>query len=129
MRQFQEIINEAIAELPASAQRYLHNVVVDVEEEPDEQLLRDQGFSEEEIAEGATLYGLFAPLRGFSWDLEDPHRIIIFKRPLEEDFPDRQELRNEIRKTVLHELHHHFGYSERDLDPFESKDDPFGNEV
>src|SRR5438309_216881 len=90
MRQFQEIVNEAIAELPASAQRYLQNVVVDVDEEPDEHLLRDQGFSDDEIAEGATLYGLFAPMRGFSWDIEDPHRIVIFKRPLEEGFPDRE---------------------------------------
>ena len=41
--------------------------------------------------------------------------------------PIPRELRLEIRKTVIHELAHHFGYTERDLDPFESKDDPFGD--
>ena len=56
------------------------------------------------------------------------HRIVIYKGPLEEDFPDPKELRREIRKTVIHELAHHFGYTERDLEPFESKEDPFGDE-
>ena len=73
------------------------------------------GFTAEEIADGATLYGLYGPMRGFGHDIHDPHRIIIYKRPLEEDFPDRADLIDEIRKTVLHELHHHFGYTERDI--------------
>ncbi len=47
---------------------------------------------------------------------EPPNRIIIYKRPLEEDFPNRYELREEIRKTVIHELAHHFGYSDRDIE-------------
>ena len=48
------------------------------------------------------------------------HRLVIFKRPLEEEFPDRQELLREIRKTVIHELAHHFGYSDRDLERWTS---------
>ena len=44
------------------------------------------------------------------------HRLVIFKRPLEEEFPDPRELRDEIRKTVIHELAHHFGYTDRDLE-------------
>ena len=44
------------------------------------------------------------------------HRLVIFKRPLEEEFSDRDELIKEIRKTVIHELAHHFGYTDRDLE-------------
>ena len=44
------------------------------------------------------------------------HRLVIFKRPLEEEFTDPDELREEIRKTVIHELAHHFGYTDRDLE-------------
>ena len=80
-------------------------------------------WTEEEIASGDSLYGLFAPLElSSNWsgevlDLHDlPHRIIIYKRPLEEDFPNRSELLDEIRKTVIHELAHHFGYTDRDLE-------------
>ena len=35
------------------------------------------------------------------------------------------EVRYEIRRTVLHELAHHFGYSESDLDDFEAQESPF----
>jgi predicted Zn-dependent protease with MMP-like domain len=121
-REFDEIVTSAVNSLPDAAKKYLHNIVVDVEEEPDEETLLDMGFTEEEIDEGARLYGFFAPLdltSPWSGDVVDvnslPHRITIYKRPLEEDFPDRAELIDEIRKTVLHELHHHFGYSERDI--------------
>jgi predicted Zn-dependent protease with MMP-like domain len=122
MQRFGEIVSEVLAALPDEVRHHLANVVVDVEQEPDVETLRQQGFTEEEIAAGDSLYGLFAPIDvttpwgGDVIDLRDaPHRIIIYKRPLEEDFPDTEELMHEIRKTVLHELHHHFGYSERDI--------------
>src|SRR5258708_5182959 len=109
-REFEEIVTSAVQSLPDAAKKQLHNIVVDIEDEPDEETLRDVGFTEEEIAEGDTLFGLFQIMPGFSRDIDDPHRITIYKRPLEETFPDREELIDEIRKTVLHELHHHFGY-------------------
>jgi predicted Zn-dependent protease with MMP-like domain len=137
LRQFGRIVAGVMETLPEPFRPYLENLVVDVEEEPDEQTLRDQDFTAEEIAEGATLYGLFAPFPlagetefgGVDGHDQPLHRIIIYKRPLEEDFPNPRELRREILKTVIHELAHHFGYTERDLEPFESKDDPFGDEA
>jgi len=122
LERFGRLVARVLERLPADVRKHLENVVVDVEEEPDAQTLREQGFAPEEIADGDSLYGLFVPMDATSpWggDVLDvpflPHRIIIYKRPLEEDFPDRRELLEEVRKTVLHELHHHFGYSERDI--------------
>ena len=60
--------------------------------------------------------------------VDQPHRIIIHKRPLEEDFPDPRQLRVEIRKTVVHELAHHFGWDDRDLERFDDTPDPFKDE-
>ena len=121
--------------LPEQFQPFLTNLVVDVKDEPDERTLREQGFTAEEIADGETLYGLFVPFPqqlslddGGAIDAEHEHplhRLVIYKNPLEQDFPDPKELRTEIRRTVIHELAHHFGYSERDLDPFEAKEDPW----
>jgi len=83
-----------------------------------------------EIAAGDSLYGLFVPMplrQPDSGDfLDNPHRILIFKRPLEDDFPDPGQLRIEIRKTVIHELAHHFGWTDKDLERFDDKPDPFG---
>jgi len=107
---------------------------VDVEEEPDAETLRRAGFSDEEIEEGETLFGWFDPLQlpgPWSSDAVDTndmlHRLVIFKRPLEDEFPDRKQLLIEIRKTVIHELAHHFGYSDRDLERFDDTPDPFGD--
>ena len=45
-----------------------------------------------------------------------PDKITIFRRPLTSTFPDPQELEEEIRITVLHELAHYFGIDEERLD-------------
>jgi predicted Zn-dependent protease with MMP-like domain len=136
LAKFGRLVARVMETLPAEFKPFLENLVVDVEEEPDERTLVDQEFTPEEIAEGATLYGLFCPFPiagetefgGVAENDQPLHRIIVYKNPLEEDFPDPRELRREIRKTVVHELAHHFGYTERDLEPFESKEDPFGDE-
>lgn len=127
MKQFVAIVEEAIATLPESIKHYLENVVIDVEEAPTDDFLREAGFTDEEIEAGETLYGYFMPLEGVAAAemLENPNRIIIFKLPLEEDFPDERELRIEIRKTVVHEIAHHFGWSDRDLEQFDANPNPF----
>src|SRR5437660_10246445 len=78
-REFEEIVSSAVNSLPDTAKKYLHNIVVDIEEEPDEEALCAAGFTEEDIADGATLYGLFAPMPGFSFDIHGPRRIIVYK--------------------------------------------------
>lgn len=112
--------------LPDELKPYLDNLVVDVEEEPDVETLRQMDFTDEEIDAGETMYGLFDPLPLplpdiSGMDFQDvPHRIIIYKRPLEEDFTDPHELKAQIRKTVIHELAHHFGYTDDDLERWTS---------
>lgn len=136
LEQFGKIVARVMETLPAEFEQYLDNLVVDVEEEPDDDTLRSLDYTQQEIDAGESLYGLFVPMQlpsmwgGESMNLHAlPHRIIIYKRPLEEDFPNRKDLLLEIRKTVIHELAHHFGYSERDLERFESKADPFGDDM
>ncbi len=131
MKQFMAIVGEAIDSLPDAIKRHLENVVIDVEEAPTDDFLREAGFTDEEIEAGESLYGYFMPLGVDTSDLdmlESPNRILIFKFPLEEDFPDQQELRIEIRKTVVHEIAHHFGWSDRDLEQFDDNPDPFNSE-
>ncbi len=128
MSQFKKVVREAIDTLPEEIRQHLANVVIDVEDEPSVEFLREAGFTEEEIDAGDTLYGYFMPFDGLDAPdmLENPDRILIFKNPLEEDFPDPRELLVEIRKTVIHEIAHHFGWSDRDLEKFDGNPDPFG---
>jgi predicted Zn-dependent protease with MMP-like domain len=129
LHKFGQIVRRVMETLPQEITQHLDNVVVDVEEEPDKQMLRDMDFSDEEIAAGESLYGLFVPMQLPLPDdvgLDHPHRILIYKNTLEDDFPDPKQLQIEIRKTVIHELAHHFGWSDRDLERFDSTEDPFG---
>jgi predicted Zn-dependent protease with MMP-like domain len=94
-RGFEESVRLALDSLPAPFAARLENVAVVVEDEdPDE----------------PDLFGLYR---------EEPYtpvEIVIYRLPLEESFPDRRELEQEIRITVLHELGHYFGMDERGLD-------------
>jgi predicted Zn-dependent protease with MMP-like domain len=128
MKKFAAVVRRAIESLPDEIKRHLENVVIDIDEEPSVEFLRDAGFTDEEISEGDTLYGYFMPMEGVAASemLENPNRIIIFRNPLEEDFPDPRDLLIEIRKTVVHEIAHHFGLSDRDLEKFDDNPDPFG---
>jgi predicted Zn-dependent protease with MMP-like domain len=114
---------------------YLDNVVVEVADWPDDDLLRRAGFTEEEIEDGETLLGFFDPLElptAWSGDAVDTqsmlHRLWIFREPHIDEFPDPRRLRTEVRKTVIHELAHHFGWTDRDLERFDDNPDPFGGE-
>ena len=97
---FEDHVRAALDELPPNLASALTNVAVDVEDEnPDD----------------PDLYGLYhgVPLPERS-DMAGmpPDTISIYRLPLEESFPDAEELREEIRITVLHELAHYFGLDE-----------------
>jgi predicted Zn-dependent protease with MMP-like domain len=131
MNRFCKIVRSVLRELPAEIKLNMKNVVVDVEEEPEPKMLRRSGYTEEEIAAGVDLLGLMAPLLSenivdlddeaelhddFQHDsLDQPNRLIIYKGPHERLYPDPTERVKEIRNTVIHELAHHFGYTEGDL--------------
>jgi predicted Zn-dependent protease with MMP-like domain len=97
---FEDHVRVALDELPPDLARALENIAVVVEDEH---------------PEDPDLFGLYhgvpLPERGdMSGQL--PDKISIYRIPLEESFPDPDELRDEIRITVLHELAHYFGLDE-----------------
>ena len=44
-----------------------------------------------------------------------PNKITLFRLPLETDFPDPDDLADEVRRTVIHELAHHAGIGDERL--------------
>ncbi|MDH3351772.1 MAG: metallopeptidase family protein [Gammaproteobacteria bacterium] len=108
--EFEAVIREAIDSLPEWVHKALDNLEVLVVDEPDE----------EHDPEGQGLLGLYVglslPERGVDYAGELPDVIYVFRRPhLELGLPPEQ-LREEIVRTVIHEIAHYFGIDDNHLD-------------
>ena len=125
--QFLAIVDRVVHDLPEPFRTHLQNVAVDVEERPSKQTLREAGYRPDEWGQ---LLGLFqgSPLTEEDYGEHHPNRITLYKQSIEAASRSRAEVEYEIRRTLIHELAHHFGYSEDDLDEFESAPSPFDGE-
>ncbi|WP_374686458.1 metallopeptidase family protein [Promineifilum sp.] len=119
--QFEELVGEALDDLPPFFQAQMDNVVILVEPQPSRRLLRDM-----RVPPGDTLLGLYRgiPLteRGQGYNLAPPDTITLFQIPIERaaaewaegEYLDR--VREEVRHTVIHEIAHHFGIDDDRLE-------------
>jgi predicted Zn-dependent protease with MMP-like domain len=109
-------VARVLDKLPRQFRKQLHNVEIVVEERPGEELFLDAGLDPEHD----TLYGLYQgiplPDRSSLYPPILPDKITIFAEPLLEDFPDPDELREQIRVTLLHEIAHYFGFDDDEID-------------
>ncbi|MGZ9156703.1 MAG: metallopeptidase family protein [Candidatus Binatia bacterium] len=115
-QEIRKVVARLIDRLPRQFREQLRNVEFVVEDRPSEELL----LAEELDPEEETLYGLYQgiplPERSSLDPPLLPDKITIFAEPLLEDFPDPEELREEIRLTLLHEIAHYFGMDEEDIE-------------
>ena len=109
--EFEEHVDAALEALPPEFAARLSNVAVIVEPRPTSHHRRVAG-----IKPWQTLYGLYQgiPLtaRSHNYGLVAPDVITIFSEPLRRDFPAPEQLRAQIRRTVVHEIAHHLGMSD-----------------
>ena len=114
-RRFLRLVRQALAELPSPYRDWLANLDVVVERRPRRHHLHEAG-----LGPGETLFGLYegVPLteRSSDYGLVLPDKITIFQEPLEREFSNDVELMEEVRRTVLHELAHHFGMGDDELE-------------
>jgi predicted Zn-dependent protease with MMP-like domain len=113
-RRFARLVRQALDDLPAPYRDWLDNVDVVIERRPRRHHLSSAG-----LRAGETLFGLYegVPLtERESYGMTLPDKITVFQEPLEREFPDEAELIEEVRRTVLHELAHHFGTSDEELE-------------
>ena len=115
LREFEELVSDALESLPLSIQQMLENVTVVGQEWPTYEQLLAQG-----ISDPYGLLGLYEGTpqidRGTDYNMVLPDKITIFKSPLEAICESLETLAKEVRDTVVHELAHHFGISDEQLD-------------
>jgi predicted Zn-dependent protease with MMP-like domain len=102
--------------LPKQFRKGLQNIEIVVEERPARDLLLSVGLDPRHD----TLYGLYQgiplPDRSALYPPILPDKITIFSEPLLRDFSDPEDLREQIRATVLHEIAHYFGFDDDEID-------------
>jgi predicted Zn-dependent protease with MMP-like domain len=104
LERFEELVADALDEIPDDLWQVVDNVVVVVQEG----------------SEGSRLLGLYdgVPLtsrRGYGEGMVMPDRITIFRRPILAMCTDEAQVVEQVRITVIHEVAHHFGIDDARL--------------
>jgi predicted Zn-dependent protease with MMP-like domain len=111
--EFEDLVRDALDELPEEFAERLDNVEIVIEDEPEPELLRSLGMDPRR----QTLFGLYQGvplhLRGDSYGGILPDKITIFYHPLLRACRTTACIRQQVRKTVIHEIGHFFGLNDK----------------
>jgi predicted Zn-dependent protease with MMP-like domain len=112
---FAELVEQAIAELPDEFARFIEEVPIEVRDQPNANQLAGLN-----LRPGSLLLGLYRGRPRTVRSVQDsatlPDLIYIFQGPIEQICSSEADLVRQVRKTVLHEIGHHFGMNEQDLE-------------
>jgi predicted Zn-dependent protease with MMP-like domain len=112
-REFESLVEEALAGVPAQFRQYLENVVVAVEEEP-----AIEDYEETDTPDDEELFGVFRGIGVFDRSSAVSHlpaQIVIFRGPILRVCETRGEAVREIRDTVVHEVGHMLGLGDEGM--------------
>ena len=112
---FEELVEAALSELPEPFASFLEEVPVEIHQVATEKHMRAA-----RVPRGHLLLGLYTGRPLTHRSVEDsgrmPDCIYIFQRSIEQVCESEEELVEQVRTTVLHEIGHHFGMDEDDLE-------------
>jgi len=112
-KRFKELVEEALDLLPKEFAEKLNNVSVVVEDFPSPYQIRKA-----KLTPYMLLFGLYEGVpqtkRGVYYSAI-PDKITIFKNAIEQIAQTEEQIRAQVRQTVIHEIGHHFGLSDAQL--------------
>jgi predicted Zn-dependent protease with MMP-like domain len=112
--EFEDLVREAIESIPYFFLNIMTNVDFHVHKWPLRRHIEDAG-----LEQGDTLLGLyegFPVTDGFDGNMAPPNIITIFQGPIEKMCTSDDEVKEQIQKTIVHEVAHFFGISDAQLD-------------
>jgi len=118
-----ELADRALAAIPARLAEHVRDVGISVEEMPDEETLNDLGI--ETAWELTGLYrGIPLTERSLSDVAPQPDLIFLYRQPiLLEWIETGEDLYRLVRNVLVHEVAHHFGFSDADIEAIEHEMD------
>lgn len=118
--QFKQMIARAMDELPRDYMSHLDNVAITYADEPTDGQLKKQGVRENHLLLG--LYeGIPQTARGSNYSFVLPDKITIFKLPLISLSANEAQLFERVKRTLWHEIAHHFGLDHDRIDELEAR--------
>ena len=112
---FGELVEAALGEVPEPFAKHLEEVSIEIRDLPTGREARLAGAEKDSLLLGL-YHGRPRTHRNVMDDLVMPDVIYLFQRNIERVCDSERELIKQVHTTVLHEIGHHFGMSEEDLD-------------
>ncbi|HYM30422.1 MAG TPA: metallopeptidase family protein [Candidatus Cybelea sp.] len=118
--EIERLAEEAAATIPEALRRHVHNLVIRVEDFPDDETEREM-----ELESPFDLLGLY---RGVSLNLRSvsapppgPDMVFLYRRPILDYWCETgEDLAHVVRHVLIHEIGHHFGFSDEDMEAIEA---------
>ncbi len=110
---FEQLVIEAVKDLPKFFKDKMDNISIIIEDFPSLDIQRQTKHG---------LYGILGIYQGVPFPKRNhwygnvlPDRIIIYQKPIEKLAKTEFEIKEQVRKTVMHEIGHYYGLSEHEL--------------
>jgi predicted Zn-dependent protease with MMP-like domain len=118
----ESLAQQALATIPEELRRHVGAVVIRIEEFPDEEIEEEMG-----LESPFDLLGLYrgVALTQRSVTMPSPHAdmVFLYRRPLLDYWCETGEaLADLVRHVLIHEIGHHFGFSDEDMERLEEED-------
>ena len=120
--EFDELVTRAMDELPQQYISGMENVAILYADQPDEYQRGKSHLGDRQILLG--LYeGIPLPQRGAGYTFVLPDKITLFKEPILSLCRNPEELFEQIKRTLWHEIAHHYGLNHHDMEHLQTKND------
>lgn len=117
---FEALISRAMDELPQRFIEHLDNVAITYADDPTPEQLTKQGVRENQLLLG--LYeGIPQTKRGAGYNLVLPDKITLFKNPILSLSWNEGDLYERVKRTLWHEIAHHYGLDHGRIHELEQK--------
>ena len=115
--QFERLVHKALSNIPPDIRLSIQNVDIVVDNVASMNQIAGPGIENE-----MELLGLYEGIpitERYGYDMVLPDKITLFQKPIEAICDNQEQITEEISKTLIHEIAHHFGLDDNHLDQLE----------
>ena len=115
--QFERLVHKALSDIPPDIRLSIQNADIVVDNVASMNQIAGTGIENE-----MELLGLYEGIpitERYGYDMVLPDKITLFQKPIEAICDNQEQITEEISKTLIHEIAHHFGLDDNHLDQLE----------